>query len=274
MYLFFLISLLFLYLGIKIIRTVNIYFEIMSSTRVKEIEEQLAYLNWRKMQNERSVRESLETSRAMKQKDVMIGVAKSRRDEKIVFYSTVVQDELTRPLVLDDVEMSRIQAQEQMNKDRAYMREIHHLESSNKIEQTLRARLPGYNPGRADRFSNSPLVVNEFARGETEEEVRAFKDKQRAHMMSKSKRKSGSTLKLVPESSNPGLRSAKASASGRTLQKTMSNISASSNEARIVHTQEKLSRITQIKMRIDENVMDISASKPIVNAKWQPPLPT
>jgi len=51
----------------------------MSTTRVKEIEEQLAYLNWRKMQNERSVRASLETSKAMKQKDAMIGVAKSRR---------------------------------------------------------------------------------------------------------------------------------------------------------------------------------------------------
>jgi hypothetical protein len=51
----------------------------MSTSRVKEIEEQLAYLNWRKMQNERSVRSSLETSRAMKSKDVMIGVAKSRR---------------------------------------------------------------------------------------------------------------------------------------------------------------------------------------------------
>jgi len=42
-------------------------------------------------------------------------------DEKIVFYSTVVQDELTRPLVIDDLDMSRIQNLEQTNKKKAYM---------------------------------------------------------------------------------------------------------------------------------------------------------
>ena len=52
------------------------------NARIKQIEEQLAYLSWRKLQNERSVRTSLEISRAMKQKDNMIGVAKNRRSKR------------------------------------------------------------------------------------------------------------------------------------------------------------------------------------------------
>lgn len=150
------------------------------------------------------------------------------------------------------------------------------MDSSKKIENTLKARLPDYDPGRQDRFSNSALVVNEFARGETEEEVRAFKQKQRSvRMLKKGGSKTGSGLVGSPGPTDGALTAG--SSPARTLPKTFSassNISSSSNEARIVHTQEKLSKIGDIRKKIDQNVQDIHQSKPIITAKWQPPLPT
>ena len=93
----------------------------MSNTRIKKIEEQLAFLKWRKMQNERSVKASLETSRALSSKDAMSRVAKNRQQEKIKFLSAVALDELHRPLVIEDEEMARIQHEESVNKERAFM---------------------------------------------------------------------------------------------------------------------------------------------------------
>lgn len=148
------------------------------------------------------------------------------------------------------------------------------MESSKKIENTLKARLPDYDPGRKDRFSDSALVVNEFHLGETEEEVRAFKQKQKSIRMLKKSSKTGSSF-LSPES--PGASNTIAPSPAKTLPKTASansNISATSNEARIVHTQEKLGKIGDLMKKIDQNVVDIHQSKPIVTAKWQPPLPT
>lgn len=55
--------------------------------RLKSIEEQLAHLKWRKMQNERAVRAGLESTRAMIQKDAMLKVAVNR--EGICIYASM-----------------------------------------------------------------------------------------------------------------------------------------------------------------------------------------
>lgn len=241
-----------------------------SNARVKQIEEQLAYLNWRKLQNERAVKASLVTSRAMKQKDNMIGVARSTRDERIDFLSSVVQDELTRPLVIEDNEMDRIQAEERRTKERAYTREIHHLQSSSKIENTLKARLPDYDPGNRGRFSDSALVVNDFYIGESAEEKKAFKQRQKQLKALKRKGTSPNSSKLSIESptylvSGPP---------STVVPKTPSSPTKASSMQRVEHTQEKLGKIKELKDRIDSNVVSIKESKPIVTVRWQPPLPT
>ncbi len=46
------------------------------------------------------------------------------------------------------------------------------------------------------------------------------------------------------------------------------------NKHRIETAKSKIERIHEIKEVIDKNMKDITASKPIVIAKWQPPLPT
>jgi len=93
----------------------------MSQKRVKEIEEQLAYLKWRKMQNERSVKASLLTTRALSSNDSMTNIARNKHQEKIEWLSAVAVDELQRPLVIEDYEMNRIQEEEARNKEKAYL---------------------------------------------------------------------------------------------------------------------------------------------------------
>jgi hypothetical protein len=46
----------------------------MQRPRVVDIEQQIAHLRWRKQQNERSIRISLEATKVLKQKDTILGI--------------------------------------------------------------------------------------------------------------------------------------------------------------------------------------------------------
>lgn len=83
-----------------------------------EIEQQLAQLRWRRIQNERSVRSYLETTKVMKQKDTILGLSIDQSAEKIDWLDGVVRDELTRPLVLSDQELHGVEYDEHKTKQR------------------------------------------------------------------------------------------------------------------------------------------------------------
>lgn len=210
--------------------------------RLKEIEEQLAHLKWRKMQNERLVRVSLEATRSMAQRDSMLKVADDRVTQRISWLQSVVQDELTRPLVIDDLEMDRIQAEEGVAKDKAYMRQIRHMEASNKIEKTLEKRLPKSSKTSVipDRFSAEYANVDDFS------------------LSSGSRAPGPGTGPTVPVASTEELKGSR----------------RQSSKQRIETTKVKLNKIKEIKGHINSHIKHIEESKPIVNAKWQPALPT
>lgn len=51
---------------------------LMSSARIKEIEEQLSHLKWRRLQNDRAIKASLEASQSMLQKDSILQMSVDR----------------------------------------------------------------------------------------------------------------------------------------------------------------------------------------------------
>jgi hypothetical protein len=90
----------------------------MLGPRAREIEQQLAQLRWRKSQNERTIRNCLETTKVMKQKDTILGLTVDQSAERMHWLDSVVRDELSRPLVLTDAELHEIQYEDNSKKKR------------------------------------------------------------------------------------------------------------------------------------------------------------
>ena len=90
----------------------------MQKPRIVDIEQQIAHLRWRRQQNERAIRNSIESSKVLKQKDVILGLSVDQSTEKSMWTSSIVKDELTRPLIVADSELHQIEYDENKIKQR------------------------------------------------------------------------------------------------------------------------------------------------------------
>jgi bifunctional ADP-heptose synthase (sugar kinase/adenylyltransferase) len=77
----------------------------MSSRRITELEQQMAHLEWKKAQNERAYRQTMEKTRVMHQNDIILKMSVDNNSEKAAWMKSVIRDELSKPLVLSDAEM-------------------------------------------------------------------------------------------------------------------------------------------------------------------------
>ena len=68
------------------------------------------------MQNERKIRASLEVTKVLQQKDSLMVLSIDQASEKSLWMSSVVRDELSRPLVITDEELHKLQVEEAKNK--------------------------------------------------------------------------------------------------------------------------------------------------------------
>jgi hypothetical protein len=81
----------------------------MQRPRVVDIEQQIAHLRWRKQQNERSIRNSLEATKVLKQKDTILGITVDQSAERSIWTNSIIRDELSRPLIVTDAELHQIE---------------------------------------------------------------------------------------------------------------------------------------------------------------------
>jgi len=110
--------------------------------RAREIEQQLAQLRWRKSQNERTIRNYLETTKVMKQKDTILGLTVDQSAERMHWLDSVVRDELSRPLVLTDAELHNIQLEENTKKKRFAKYSRQQLDGLKKVASQIESRNP------------------------------------------------------------------------------------------------------------------------------------
>lgn len=87
-------------------------------SREKDFEQQLAHLRWRRNQNERLIREALEATKVLKQKDTILGLTADQSADKSVWMTQVLRDELSRPLIISDEELHKIQYEDNKIKRR------------------------------------------------------------------------------------------------------------------------------------------------------------
>ena len=72
-------------------------------SRIQDIEQQLAYLQWRKRRNERAIRDTLEATKLMKQKDIFMNAMSGG---KAAWRNDVAAEEETKPLALTDEQVA------------------------------------------------------------------------------------------------------------------------------------------------------------------------
>ena len=82
----------------------------------KALEEQIAYLRWCRMQNERQIRTSLELTRSLQERDEILRVSHNKSTANTEWMHSVIEDELSKPLVLSDAEMHYLQESEAKTK--------------------------------------------------------------------------------------------------------------------------------------------------------------
>ena len=88
------------------------------NSRVLDLEQQLAQLRWQKSQNQRLIRSKLEITKNLKVKDAIFNMSIDNAGENALWRTAVIRDELSRPLVLSDEEMNRIQQDDFMTKEK------------------------------------------------------------------------------------------------------------------------------------------------------------
>ena len=78
------------------------------STRITEIEQQLAQLRWRRLQNEREIRSALVTTKTMQKNDSLMDTNGHKSADKKAWMALIVEDEMNRPLVLSNADMNKL----------------------------------------------------------------------------------------------------------------------------------------------------------------------
>jgi len=89
-----------------------------NSKRILEIEQQIAQLQWQRKQNDRLIQQSLESTKSLKQKDSVIQISVNNLSEKALWQNSVINDELSRPLVLSDQQMNEFLKYERITKEK------------------------------------------------------------------------------------------------------------------------------------------------------------
>lgn len=103
------------------------------------------------MQNERAIRNSLEATKVLKQKDTILGLAVDQSSEKTLWMSSIVRDELSRPLVVSDSELHKVQSEDERTKRRLRKYSQQQVENVKKLAETIQHRKSRFEAGEEIR---------------------------------------------------------------------------------------------------------------------------
>ena len=132
--------------------------------RITEIEQQIAHLSWQRRQNDRLIKQGLESTRSLKQKDGAMHLSANNTLEHLTWQNAVIQDELTRPLVLTDAEMSAVLRRERVSKERLRKYYETHHTAAQKLQDLVANRSDCDSPANKGRLRDLSMVENRIHR--------------------------------------------------------------------------------------------------------------
>ena len=126
--------------------------------RITEIEQQIAHLSWQRRQNDRLIKQGLNSTRSLKQKDGAMHLSSNNSLEHITWQNAVIDDELTRPLVLTDAEMSNVLRRERVSKERLQKYYETHHAAARKLQNLVGNRSDHASPANKGRLKELSSV--------------------------------------------------------------------------------------------------------------------
>ena len=133
--------------------------------RITEIEQQIVQLSWQRKQNDRLIRRGLESTKSLKQKDAIIHLSQNNTMENLRWQQAVIKDELTRPLVLTDQQMSQVLRDERVAKERLQKYYETHLAASVKLQDVVLRRPDPDSPDNRARLVGLAQVEDRVKKG-------------------------------------------------------------------------------------------------------------
>jgi hypothetical protein len=79
---------------------------------MEEIRKKLAYLNWKKRENDFRVREIVNTSRKMEERDLLLRLSTNHNEEKALRLQKIISEEMRKPLLLAEPFVKDYEVQE------------------------------------------------------------------------------------------------------------------------------------------------------------------
>ena len=74
-------------------------------SRARELEEQVEFLRWTRIQKDNAIKKAVEHSLNLHERDSMLHLISSQETDRILWRRSVIEDEMSRPLVLKDEEL-------------------------------------------------------------------------------------------------------------------------------------------------------------------------
>lgn len=118
-------------------------------SRTSDIEQQLAHMRWRRMQNERAIRGSLDMSKQLTVRDQLLHNGTDNIEIKNKWLSDAISDELSRPLVLSDGEMRKLENDDIITKNKLIKGSDRQLKALGSLKGMLTSRIKNDYGGKA-----------------------------------------------------------------------------------------------------------------------------
>lgn len=122
--------------------------QIESMDRVSDIEQQLAHMRWRRVQNERAIRENIDISNELHNRDQIVKLSSKSGEEKIMWVTSVVRDEVVRPLVLSDAEVRKLEEDDVIRREKLIKQCIRQVDTVKKLKKVVQERIEKDEGGR------------------------------------------------------------------------------------------------------------------------------
>jgi len=163
----------------------------------QDLEQQLAYLKWRRQNNEYMMKDAINRTKQLQERDQLQTLSVDRLDERTKWRKEIIRDELSKPLRIS--EKSLLDFEERQVKDQQHYHNamVSHIDTLKKVKAKVKRRQQ-----LQDEQLEKSVPINPFSRVNTAEAMEQVSSLQRA-VKNEGKVSSYPRHKYIPDKHSP-----------------------------------------------------------------------
>ena len=110
------------------------------NTKIAELEEKMAHLKWKKMCTQSRMKNVLQTSKKLHERDMVLRLGHNRADHKEEWMRGIIQDEMHKPLEVSDKYMKEFTAKKRQEDHHFRQSAKNHVQSIQRIKKKAQER--------------------------------------------------------------------------------------------------------------------------------------